>query len=288
LPPLEVKGAALSGIEYTLPVASAQVKSCLLLAGLLADGETTVVERDPSRDHTERMLRAAGARIRVERDGSGLTLEGRPPGRRVSVERAEALEPVGITVPGDFSSAAFFVVGALIVPGSRVEITDVGLNPTRVGLLGILNRMGARIEVEEGPPASGEPRGTIVARHSPLTATRVGAGEVPLAIDELPLVSRTPRTCGVRARGTRSRANATGSRSRWRPGSRRICAARSTSATATPPRSTLRPGSRIHTRSSCPTPARTSTGCADGRAAGTDHRRRRAPSLVPRDRLWLR
>jgi 3-phosphoshikimate 1-carboxyvinyltransferase len=189
LPPLEVKGAALSGIEYTLPVASAQVKSCLLLAGLLADGETTVVERDPSRDHTERMLHAAGARIRVAQAGSGLMLEGRPPGRRVSVERAEALRPIGTTVPGDFSSAAFFLVGALIVPGSRVEVTDVGLNPTRVGLLGILNRMGARIEVEEAPPASGEPRGTIAARHSPLKATRVGAGEVPLAIDELPLVA---------------------------------------------------------------------------------------------------
>lgn len=189
LPPLELKGGALRGIDYTLPVASAQVKSCVLLAGLLADGETTVVERDPSRDHTERMLHAAGARIRVEKHGSGLTIEGRLPARKVALGTAESLKPLETSVPGDFSSAAFFIVGSLVVPGSRVEITNVGLNPTRVGLLGILNRMGARIEVEEGPPASGEPLGTIVARHSPLKATHVGAGEVPLAIDELPLVA---------------------------------------------------------------------------------------------------
>jgi len=189
LPPLEVRGSALGGIEYALPVASAQVKSCLLLAGLLAEGETTVVERDPSRDHTERMLRAAGAKVRVEPEGSGLTLGGRLPGRRVTVAAAQALVPADIAVPGDFSSAAFFVVAALIVPGSRVRIHGVGINPTRVGLLGILNRMGARIEVEEEPPLNGEQRGTIAARHSPLHSTQVAPGEVPLAIDELPLVA---------------------------------------------------------------------------------------------------
>ena len=189
LPPLEVRGSALSGIEYALPVASAQVKSCLLLAGLMADGETTVVERDPSRDHTERMLRAAGAKVRVEPDGSGLTLGGRLPGRRVTVTGAQTLVPADIAVPGDFSSAAFFVVAALIVPGSHVRIRSVGINPTRVGLLGILNRMGARIEVEVAPPLNGEQRGTIAARHSPLHSTQVAPGEVPLAIDELPLVA---------------------------------------------------------------------------------------------------
>ncbi len=189
LPPLEVRGAALRSIEYEMPIASAQVKSCLLLAGLRAEGTTTVIERDPSRDHTERMLHAAGAKVRVEPDGSGLMLEGRLPGRRVSVERTDRLTSGEVAVPGDFSSAAFFIVGALVVPGSRVQLTDVGLNPTRVGLLGILNRMGARIEVTEAPPLNGEARGTVTARHSPLTSTHVTAGEVPLAIDELPLVA---------------------------------------------------------------------------------------------------
>lgn len=189
LPPLEVRGAELRGIEYALPVASAQVKSCVLLAGLGADGPTTVIEGVPSRDHTERMLHAAGARVEVEREGSGLAIGGDLPGRRVTVQPANELKPSAVQVPGDFSSAAFLVVGALIVAGSRVSLTGVGLNPTRVGLLGILNRMGARIEVEEGQPSSGEPQGTITARHSPLNATHVMAGEVPLAIDELPLVA---------------------------------------------------------------------------------------------------
>ncbi len=148
LPPLEVNGAGLHGIEYSMPVASAQVKSCLLLAGLMADGTTTVVERDPSRDHTERMLRAAGAKVIVGPDGPDLTLGGRLPGRRVSVSRVQRLVPCDIAVPGDFSSAAFFIVAALIVPRSRISLSGVGLNPTRVGLLGILNRMGARIEVD--------------------------------------------------------------------------------------------------------------------------------------------
>ncbi|MDQ3729896.1 MAG: 3-phosphoshikimate 1-carboxyvinyltransferase [Actinomycetota bacterium] len=188
LPPLEMRGAQLRGIAYEMPVASAQVKSCVLLAGLMAEGTTTVIERDPSRDHTERMLRAAGARLSTAPEGSGLMLEGRLPGKRVSIERIDGLKPCGFSVPGDFSSAAFFIVAALIVPGSRIRLEGVGLNPTRVGLLGIINRMGARIEVEEDPPLGGEPRGAISVRHSHLKRTSVGAGEVPVAIDELPLV----------------------------------------------------------------------------------------------------
>lgn len=188
-PPLEISPGALEGIEYRMPVASAQVKSCLLLAGLLAEGPTTVIEPAPSRDHTERMLRAAGAVVRAEPEGSGLAYGGNLPGRRITIEPARRLRPCGFSVPGDFSSAAFFVVAALVVPGSRVRLEGVGLNPARVGLLGILNRMGARIEVEETPPLGGEPRGTLEVRHSPLRATRVEAGEVPLAIDELPLVA---------------------------------------------------------------------------------------------------
>ncbi len=188
LPPLEVWGAPLHGISYRLPVASAQVKSCVLLAGLNADGETEVIESAPTRDHTERMLAAAGVTIDSNSTGHGLTVRGELPDRRIVLQPAARLDPCGFDVPGDVSSAAFFLVAALLVPGSRVRLERVGLNPTRVGLLGILNRMGAAIEVEEAVPAGGEPRGVLDARHSSLRATRVAAGEVPLAIDELPLV----------------------------------------------------------------------------------------------------
>jgi 3-phosphoshikimate 1-carboxyvinyltransferase len=187
-PPLRVEGSALRGISYRLPVASAQVKSCVLVAGLLAEEETTVVEPAPTRDHTERMLAAAG----VEVDTVHLrTVEGigGKPERRITVRAVERLEPAPISVPGDFSSAAFLAVAAIIVPESEVRLDGVGLNPTRIGLLGILNRMGAALEVEEDPGGGIEPRGTIRARHGRLTATRVRAEEVPLAIDELPLVA---------------------------------------------------------------------------------------------------
>jgi 3-phosphoshikimate 1-carboxyvinyltransferase len=135
------------------------------------------------------MLAAAGAGVDAGTPGPGLAVRGELPPRRIVVRPAVRLEPVGVSVPGDFSSAAFFLVAALIVPGSRVRIEGVGLNPTRVGLLGILNRMGAAIEVEEGIPSGGEPQGALDARHSALRGTRVATGEVPLAIDELPLVA---------------------------------------------------------------------------------------------------
>jgi 3-phosphoshikimate 1-carboxyvinyltransferase len=176
LPPLEIEGASLRGISYELPVASAQVKSCLLLAGLLAAGETRVVEPLPSRDHTERMLAAAGAE--VERGGGA-----------VSVRPAARLEPGEIVVPADFSSAAFFLVAALLVPGSEVSLVGVGLNPTRTGLLAILSRMGAEIEVQLEGERGNEPSGTIRARSRELRGTEVESSEVPLAIDELPLVA---------------------------------------------------------------------------------------------------
>jgi 3-phosphoshikimate 1-carboxyvinyltransferase len=188
-PPLRVQGATLSGIEYRLPVASAQVKSCLLLAGLLADGETRVVEPATTRDHTERMLVAAGAEVAVTELRSTPAVHSGPV-RRIAVRPAERITPGRISAPGDFSSAAFLAVAAAIVQGSRVRLDDVGLNPTRVGLLGILNRMGAAVEVEEDLSRGGsEPRGAIVARHGPLAATRVHRDEVPVAIDELPLVA---------------------------------------------------------------------------------------------------
>ncbi len=186
LPPMVVRGAALRGISYELPVASAQVKSCLLFAGLLADSETTVREEVPTRDHTERMLAAAGARLR--RNGGA-----------ISVSPVERLEPAEIPVPGDISSAAFFLAAALVVPGSEVWLEGTGLNKTRIGLLSILSAMG--VEMGEGTSerygitvsaigeAGGEAFGTLRARHAELRGTEVPAEQVPLAIDELPLVA---------------------------------------------------------------------------------------------------
>jgi 3-phosphoshikimate 1-carboxyvinyltransferase len=177
LPPLEVRGAALHGITYEMPIASAQVKSCLLFAGLLAEGETRVVEPLPSRDHTERMLAAAGAEVQRE----GLIVVIRP---------AERLEPGLIAVPADISSAAFFVVAALLVPDSGVLLEGVGVNQTRTGLLTILERMGADlVESELTGEHGGEPTANIEVRSAPLQATEVGGAEIPLAIDELPLVA---------------------------------------------------------------------------------------------------
>jgi 3-phosphoshikimate 1-carboxyvinyltransferase len=176
LPPLEIRGAQLHGIEYRLPVASAQVKSCLLFAGLLAGGPTRIVEPLPTRDHSERMLAAAGGTI--ERSEGAVT-----------VHPAERLEPGAISVPADISSAAFFVVAALLVGGSEVVLEDVGINPTRTGLLTILERMGATIEVESLGERGGEPTGRLRVRPAPLRGVEVGGAEVPLAIDELPLVA---------------------------------------------------------------------------------------------------
>ncbi len=176
LPPLRIEGAPLRGVEYELPVASAQVKSCVLFAGLLAEGETQVVEPLPTRDHTERMLAAAGADVR--RDGDA-----------VVIQPAEHLEVGRFVVPADLSSAAFFVVAGVLIPNTQILIERVGLNPTRTGLLTILERMGARIAVEAGREEGGEPVGDLRVFSSPLIATEVGGAEIPLAIDELPLVA---------------------------------------------------------------------------------------------------
>ena len=188
LPPLRVEGSDLHGMSHELPVASAQVKSCLLFAGLLADRPTSVTEPAPSRDHTERMLRAAGAGIEVE-DTASLATARHPARPRISVQPGGPLALGELSVPGDLSSAAFVIAAAILVPGSDVVIEGVGLNPTRSGLLGILNRMGAAIEVDDEAAAGGEPRGVIRVRSGPLEATRVGPAEVPLAIDELPIVA---------------------------------------------------------------------------------------------------
>jgi 3-phosphoshikimate 1-carboxyvinyltransferase len=189
VPPLVVHGGPLRGIEYRPPVASAQVKSCVLLAGLLAEGATTVIEANPTRDHTERMLASAGAAVTVENAGTPVTIHGALPARRITIEPAERLEVGAISIPGDFSSAAFQIAAAVLTRGSEVRLDGVGINPGRIGLLGILTRMGAQVEVVETAAAGREPVATIVARSSALQATRVSAGEVPLAIDELPLVA---------------------------------------------------------------------------------------------------
>jgi 3-phosphoshikimate 1-carboxyvinyltransferase len=176
LPPLVVRGAALRGIDYEMPIASAQVKSCVLFAGLLAEGETRVREPHPSRDHTERMLAAAGASVEIAEAG-------------VVLRPVEKLHPRRIDVPADISSAAFFVVAAALVAGSEVTLEGVGVNPTRTGILAILDRMGAEVEVHPVGEHGGEPTARLLVRPALLRGTEVGGAEVPLAIDELPLVA---------------------------------------------------------------------------------------------------
>jgi 3-phosphoshikimate 1-carboxyvinyltransferase len=172
--PMRIEGAPLTGIEHEPAVASAQVKSCVLLAGLNAAGRTTVVESVATRDHTERMLRAAGA---------GLTVKG----SRISVERAGRISVGEVDVPGDFSAAAPFIVAATLLAGSELIVQGVGVNPTRTGLLDALERMGARISMFNRRLQSGEPVADLGVTHAELVATEVVPAEVPRMIDELPL-----------------------------------------------------------------------------------------------------
>jgi 3-phosphoshikimate 1-carboxyvinyltransferase len=174
--PLLIEGGALQAIDYELPVPSAQVKSAVLLAGLHAEGETTVVEPLPTRDHTERLLERAGATVRR-----------RP--QSVSVQQADSLSLGEIEVPGDFSSAAALLVAAVTVPGSDVTVHGVGLNTRRIALLDVLERMGARIAVYNRRPIGGEPAGDVQVRASELVGATVVASEVPRLVDELPLLA---------------------------------------------------------------------------------------------------
>jgi 3-phosphoshikimate 1-carboxyvinyltransferase len=178
--PLRIEGRDLDGILYEMPVASAQVKSCVLLAGLMADGTTTVVEPAPSRDHTERALLRAG--VPVTREGN-----------RVTVGCQDELELETVDVPGDPSSAAFAVTAAVLIPGSRLVVDHMNANWTRVGFYRILQRMGAIVigplEEPGGELVPDEPITQLDVAHGPLVATTVEAQEVPLAIDELPLVA---------------------------------------------------------------------------------------------------
>jgi 3-phosphoshikimate 1-carboxyvinyltransferase len=173
--PLYIEPAQLHGIEYTLPVASAQVKSALLLAGLFAEGATSVIQPGPARDHTERMLASMGVDLAVN-------------GNAVTVMPGETLHPLDLTVPGDFSSAAFLIVAALIVPGSEVTITHVNLNETRTGLLDVLWEMGADITITETGEEAGEPVGDIQVRHSALKGVNIGGETVVRMIDEFPVL----------------------------------------------------------------------------------------------------
>jgi 3-phosphoshikimate 1-carboxyvinyltransferase len=166
-------------LRYTLPVASAQVKSAVLLAGLNTPGETIVIEPVATRDHSERMLAGFGATLRVE------TV---PEGRIITLVGEAELRPQAITVPGDPSSAAFPMVAALVVPGSAVTITNVGINPTRAGLIGVLQAMGADISVVQQRLVGGEPVADLVVRHSALTGIEVPPDVAPSMIDEFPIL----------------------------------------------------------------------------------------------------
>ena len=175
--PMRVRGRrALAGITWRTPVASAQVKSAILLAGLSADGPTTVIEPVPTRDHTERLLAMCG--VRVDSRDAGVTLHPGP------------LEPFGLRVPGDISSAAFFLALAASRPGWRVRCTGVGLNPGRTGILGVLEMMGAAVEVTEGEPAGGvEPMGDLEVRGAALHGVTIAGALSVRAIDELPVIA---------------------------------------------------------------------------------------------------
>jgi len=173
-PPLTVKaGHKLSGITYTLPMASAQVKSCILLAGMYAEGVTTVTEPAPTRDHTERMLTGMGYQVDVQGD-------------TVSLQGGGKLTATNIDVPADISSATFFMVGAAISEGSDLTLTHVGINPTRVGVINILRLMGADITLSNEGLTGGEPVADIRIKYAPLKGIQIPEDQVPLAIDEFP------------------------------------------------------------------------------------------------------
>lgn len=173
--PLSITGAPLKAMTYRLPVASAQVKSAVLLAGLYADGDTTVVESKPSRDHTERML---GLDV-LEMGGE----------RHVSVSGGHEIAARTWAVPGDFSAASFFLVAATIVPNSLLKLNGVGMNPSRTGLVGVLRAMGADIKVTNERVLGGEPIADLTVRSAPLQAVTVGGAIVPNLIDEIPILA---------------------------------------------------------------------------------------------------
>jgi len=173
-PPVKIKGGqVLKGINYEMPMASAQVKSCVMLAGLYAEGETSVIEPAPTRDHTERMLRGFGYSVDVA-------------GNKVSLSGGGALTATKIDVPADISSSTFFMVAAAICPGSDITLEHVGINPTRIGVINILRAMGSHLELLNEREVGGEPVADIRIRYAPLKGIRIPEDQVPLAIDEFP------------------------------------------------------------------------------------------------------
>ncbi len=179
LAPLAIEGAALHGAVLGTPIASAQVKSAILLAGLTAHGTTTVIEPARSRDHSERMLRAFGADLEI----------GGEAGRHVTLRPGGVLRGQPVVVPGDISSAAFWLVAGAITPGADLTVQNVGLNPTRTGLLEVLAAMGAHIETLQPREVAGEPVGDLRVRHGPLQAFEIGGDLVPRLVDEIPILA---------------------------------------------------------------------------------------------------
>ena len=174
--PLAVRGTNLTGIHYELPVKSAQVKSAILLAGLFAEGKTTVIEQAKTRDHTENLLKAFGANIEV----NDLT---------ITIEKQNELIPVDVTVPGDISSAAFFLVAGAIVPNSKITLKNVGLNETRTGIIDVMLKMGANISIENERVISGERLGDVIVEYSALYGTLIEGDIIPRLIDEIPIIA---------------------------------------------------------------------------------------------------
>jgi 3-phosphoshikimate 1-carboxyvinyltransferase len=179
LAPLAVQGQALVGTTIRTPVASAQVKSAILLAALTAQGATTVIEPVQSRDHSERMLRAFGADLSV----------GGPGNTEVMVRPGPSLRGQHVIVPGDISSAAFWLVAGAITPGASLTVENVGLNPSRTGILEVLAQMGARISVVNARDVAGEPVGDLQVSHGPLQAFTIGAEIMPRLVDEIPVLA---------------------------------------------------------------------------------------------------
>ena len=174
--PLYITGTKLHGIDYKMPVASAQVKTAIILAGLYADGETVIHEIEKSRDHTELMLSAMGADLTVD------NLD-------ITVKPTDDLTAVNVDVPGDISSAAFFLVLGAIMPNSQITVTNVGINPTRTGIIDVLKDMGADITLENVHTSAGETVADITVRSSSLKGTTVGGDIIPRLIDELPIIA---------------------------------------------------------------------------------------------------
>jgi len=175
-PPITIVGQKLHPIDYHSPIASAQVKSCILLAGLYARGRTSISEPSPSRDHTERMLKYLGAPIEMK-------------GTNIIIEGISELKARSIAIPGDISSAAFFIIACLLLKNSEIRIKEIGVNPTRTGIIDVLKNMGANIGIENVHQLCGEPVADLIVKSGSLRATKIGGDLIPRIIDEIPVLA---------------------------------------------------------------------------------------------------